>query len=101
MQNKNILDEINFERKKIDLVDKKILKLLKQRIDIVQKIGMIKFKNNINANQPSRLRELLFHRKMWAIKLGLNKKFISELYLKIHSESIRNQEIISKSNGKK
>ncbi|MBN1216062.1 MAG: prephenate dehydratase [Candidatus Lokiarchaeota archaeon] len=53
------MNDINELRKKIDLIDKKILELLDERCSIVLKIGEIKKELNIETYQPNREREII------------------------------------------
>jgi chorismate mutase/prephenate dehydratase len=46
-------------RKKIDLIDQKLLGLLSQRLRIVQKIGNVKKKMGIKIYDPGREKEVL------------------------------------------
>ncbi len=81
-------------RTQIDVVDHKILDVIGKRMDIVNKIGILKKENNVAILQSIRWNEIL--EKM--IKDGeenkLSKNFILAVYKAIHQESINHQKRI-------
>jgi chorismate mutase len=78
-------------RKQIDNVDHAILESLKNRMEIVKKIGKEKFNNKVTPLQVERMNSLLNDRIDFAKNLGLDQSFIKELYEGIHRESIKIQ----------
>lgn len=81
-------------REQIDHVDKELLEILAQRMDIVEKMGLYKKKNNVTVFQKNRWQEISETRNKWAEELGLNPEFMWDLFKVIHDASIRRQEHI-------
>jgi len=75
-------------RKKIDLIDHQLIKLLSKRLESVKKIGEYKKKNKIKIINKKRENEILKDR----IKNSkLSKKFIKKLFSLIIIESRKTQ----------
>lgn len=89
----NQLDEL---RARIDGLDKYLLELLSERMDVVREIGKYKFENNLAIVQPSRWNEIVETRKEMSDRKNLTHKFIAELFHSIHKESIFHQTEIMK-----
>lgn len=89
----NQLDEL---RGRIDGLDKYLLELLSERMDVVREIGKYKFANNLAIVQPSRWNEIVETRKEMSERKNLTHKFIAELFHAIHKESIYHQTEIMK-----
>ena len=81
-------------RQQIDHVDKELLEILAQRMDIVEKMGLYKKKNNVTVFQKNRWQEISETRNKWAEELGLNPEYMWDLFKVIHDASIRRQEHI-------
>jgi len=75
----------------IDRIDLEILESLKNRFDIVQKIGTLKISNNVTALQVKRMDEMLKKRMQQADNAGLRADFAKEIYHVIHEESVKKQ----------
>jgi monofunctional chorismate mutase len=58
-------------RKKIDQIDREILKWLKRRFEVTKKVGKLKFKENLPPRDLKREKELLKKKKR------MGKKFSS------------------------
>lgn len=93
----NLLDEF---RHTINDIDSELLRVLEQRMAVVEKIGTYKYENNITVFQLDRWAEILKTRKAEAYKLGLSDEFIQAIFQLIHSESIRIQTEVTKENKK-
>ena len=63
-------------------------------MDIVEKMGLYKKKNNVTVFQKNRWQEISDSRNKWAEELGLNPEFMWDLFKLIHDASIRRQEHI-------
>jgi chorismate mutase len=83
-------------RKQIDRVDKKILIELQRRSEIVSKIAKIKLALNLPVLQKSRQNEVQKKRPKYGKYLGLNSKFVTQLFALIQRESIREQKNLQK-----
>ena len=81
-------------REQIDHVDKELFEIIAQRMDIVEKMGLYKKKNNVTVFQKNRWQEISETRSKWAEELGLNPEFMWDLFKLIHDASIRRQEHI-------
>ncbi len=93
----NLLDEF---RHTINDIDSELLRVLEQRMAVVEKIGAYKYENNVAVFQLDRWAEILKTRKAKGYKLGLSDEFIQAIFQLIHSESIRIQTEVTKENKK-
>lgn len=89
--NSEFIHSLNDLRVEIDDIDEEILYLLKKRIDIVDKIGVFKQKNNVTVFQLDRWIEIVNSRGNLAKELGISEAFITDVFKSIHKESIRLQ----------
>ena len=78
-------------RELIDKYDEDLIRVLKDRMDIVRQIGLFKKENNITILQPSRWDEIIATRQNWANSPYLSDDLIHHLFELIHKESILNQ----------
>jgi len=83
--------ELEYLRQLMDSVDAEIIDLLSRRMELSERMGIVKKASNMTAYQPGRWREIVETRGDRADGLLLSKDFIIELYEKIHHESIRKQ----------
>lgn len=68
-------------RKKIDALDKQLLQLLAQRLEICQKIAEYKHKNNLSIQDQNREQEIIKSRIKEFKELGFDdQEFITELF---------------------
>ncbi|MBU0648055.1 chorismate mutase [Patescibacteria group bacterium] len=79
-------------RKEIDRIDGEILKLLVERMRVVEKIGEYKRKARKDIVDLERLSEMLQFRKVLAGELGLEEELVERLFEMIHDFSVRRQE---------
>jgi chorismate mutase len=84
-------NELNELRSEINKRDEELLHVLHQRMHVVKEIGLYKKKNNLSILQVNRWEELLKARMSVAEAMGLDSRFVKELYDLIHKESIRRQ----------
>ncbi|MFN7015277.1 MAG: chorismate mutase [Bacteroidia bacterium] len=89
----NLLEQL---RNEINEIDTELLRVLEQRMDIVEKIGTYKYANNVAIFQLDRWAEILKTRKATGYKLGLSDEFIQAIFQLIHTESIRIQTEVTK-----
>ena len=78
-------------RQKMDEADHELLEVLARRTALTQELAEYKKENNVKILQLERWQEIFRTRPEWAARLGLNDKFVAELYKLIHIESIRQQ----------
>lgn len=100
-ENREYETRINEIREQIDSVDSQMLDLLRQRMDMVRKIGEIKSENNVAVFQLNRWEKIRDTRMQWANKLGLSLDFVKRMLQLVHKESIQQQtDTMKKINGK-
>lgn len=85
-------DDIIQLRNELDMIDSQLLQLLSHRMQISSTIGNIKREHNMPIFQPQRWQQVLDKQIANAITLGLDAQFVKELFEKIHTESLRQQE---------
>ncbi len=88
--------KIESMRKKIDHLDKKLLRTLVRRFQASRKIGQMKAKNNLPVEDKERERELLESVKKRAKSLNLNSLFVEKMFKEILVESKNQQKILKK-----
>jgi chorismate mutase len=90
----NSLEEL---RGIIDRVDRDLVNILRERMNISEQIGLLKKENNITILQPERWSEIFNSRQELAQQLQLNPEIIYQIFQLIHAESIRRQtEVMNK-----
>jgi chorismate mutase len=89
--NKDFESELNVLRGQIDRIDQEVIESLQMRMNIISKIGQAKKDNDVTPLQIHRMDELMQNRLEKAQELGLNEKYIRDLYHLIHTESVRVQ----------
>ena len=88
------LDQMQLHRFRIDEIDTQILRLLKDRMQIADEIGMLKKAKNVSVLQPERWQEVLVKMKREGKENELGETFITSLFKAIHDESITRQDHI-------
>ncbi len=78
-------------REQIDHLDRRMLRILTQRMQMARDIGEIKKKNQDAVLQTDRWKEVLKSRMALGKKMGLGGRFIQRLMELIHHESMRQQ----------
>lgn len=81
-------------RRRIDAIDKELLRILANRMIVSKKIGEYKKQNNIAVLQPARWNEIIEKAMEQATPMGLSEEFVSIMLKAIHQESINHQEEI-------
>jgi chorismate mutase len=95
-QHQETEDHLDTMRSQIDGLDKYLLEILSQRMDIVREIGYYKLENNLAIVQPSRWNEIVETRRDMCERKNLSPKFVAELFHSIHKESIFHQTDVMK-----
>jgi chorismate mutase len=85
---------ISEQRKILDTLDSRVVKLLEKRMKIVDELGHIKATNKAGIFQMERWFDLLKQRGAQARELGLNEDFINDLFQIIHKYSVEHQTFI-------
>lgn len=78
-------------RGQIDHLDAELLAILSRRMNVAEKIGILKKENNVTILQTSRWGEILEKVKRQSKMLQLSEDFLSKLLDAIHVESINRQ----------
>ncbi len=82
------LDELRY---RIDEIDSDLIRLLKRRMAVSEKIGKYKKNNNMTVLQPQRWDSILNKYIQMAEENNLDKDFITKVFQAIHQESINVQ----------
>ena len=83
--------QLEYLRQLIDNLDAEIVDLLAKRMELSGRMGEVKRSCNMTAFQPGRWRDMIAALTQRAAAKSLSAEFITELYEKIHHESIRTQ----------
>ena len=78
-------------REQIDSLDREILQLLAERMDVAEKIGQIKRENDVRILQPSRWEDIMERALTSSSSLGLSEQFLRTILDAVHIESIDRQ----------
>lgn len=92
--NSEFIDQLNNIRASIDRIDDQILHKLRERMCLIEQIGVFKRDNDVTILQVNRWEEMLQKRMELAKALNLEKVFTEKILKLIHSESIRIQAAI-------
>lgn len=88
--------ELTLLRGQIDSVDDELLEILSRRMELSRKIGAYKKNHSITALRPHRFQQLMQRLLHRGESIGLAPEFLSQLFLQIHDESVKQQiDIIS------
>ncbi len=85
-------------RSRIDEIDKGVIQLLFERMEVAAEIGKFKKKHDITILQLERWIEIFNTRSEQALDLGFSKEFITNYLEQLHKESIRKQTEVMNSN---
>lgn len=83
--------ELEYLRQLMDSIDAEMIDLLARRMELSERMGLVKKASNMTAYQPDRWREIVESRSKQAGNKMLSEEFVLSLYEKIHDESIRKQ----------
>lgn len=84
-------DQLSNMRSRIDEIDKKVIHLLSDRMDIAKDIGQVKKDMDITVLQLDRWKEIYESRTKLGTELGFSEAFIKRFLEQLHKESIRMQ----------
>lgn len=87
-------DTLTLLREKIDKVDRRILELLSERMEVVRQIGSYKKEKGITLLQINPWADIFANRTENGLSLGLDPELVHALFRLIHLESIGLQERI-------
>lgn len=84
-------DQLASMRSRIDEIDKKVIHLLSDRMEIAKDIGKVKKDMDITVLQLDRWKEIYESRTKLGTELGFSEAFIKRFLEQLHKESIRMQ----------
>lgn len=76
-------------RSRIDEIDKAIVELLSQRMEVCREVAEIKENSGTAVIQPQRVRDVLTSRRQWALDCGVDPDFAEQLFRILLSETHR------------
>ncbi len=83
-------------REQIDSLDREILQLLSERMNVAEQIGRIKRENDVRILQTARWEDIMKRVLMSSHSLGLSEQFLRTMLDAVHVESIEHQNRIMK-----
>lgn len=86
------MEDLANKRKELDKIDRELVGLLKMRDDKVLEISEIKNRINLPPLDEKRWAKVISTRTSWGNEIGLNTKFIKDIFNRIHIHSLRIQE---------
>ncbi|MEA3317052.1 MAG: chorismate mutase, partial [Bacteroidota bacterium] len=96
-ENTAFLSSLEALREQIDSLDQQMFELISQRMNIAEKIGNYKNKNEVTILQLRRWEKIMETRIRNGKSLGLSKDFVKKLLQLVHKESIQRQtEVMNK-----
>ena len=78
-------------REQIDSLDREILQLLSERMNVAEQIGRIKRENDVRILQASRWEDIVEHVLAQSHNLDLSEEFLHTMLNAVHVESINRQ----------
>jgi chorismate mutase len=94
IDDKGFLNQLEELRNQIDSIDFQLIELVASRMNISEKMGKYKFKNNVAVLQMERWMEILQTRTEHGTLRDMEPAFIEKLMTLLHQESIRIQTAI-------
>ncbi len=85
------LSQIEEIRSMMDGLDAEIVDIIGKRMQLAEKLGLLKQQNNLTIYQPERWREIVESRSVWGESNKLSDDFILKLFELIHAKSIKTQ----------
>ncbi len=87
-------------RLQIDALDEKLIEILSKRMEIAERVGVLKQDYDVTLFQNKRWQEVQQQLVKEGVSKKLSEEFVISLYKAIHQESIARQELLSKSKQK-
>lgn len=83
-----VLDEL---RKQMDEIDGELWDVIQQRLEISQKIGVLKKQHHYPILQTERLQGIMTQRLSWAKDHHIDPTFVEQIVTLLHEQSVREQ----------
>lgn len=96
--NEQAQESLTEMRSEIDEIDGQLLDILKQRMNVVEKIGLYKKANDMTILQNNRWSDIIERTSQLAVENGLDPKFVEKIIKAIHQGSINLQEKVIREN---
>ena len=91
-RNKTITnEEVTELREALEKLDRIIVDMIGERMEVAREIGKIKKDNNVAIYQPEQFKKAIEKQVLEATDLELSNEFITNLFTAIHNESVRQQ----------
>jgi chorismate mutase len=91
IDDKGFLNQLEELRNQIDSIDFQLIELVASRMNVSERMGEYKYKNNVTVLQMERWLEILRNRTEHGTLLNLEPSFIERIMTLLHQESIRIQ----------
>lgn len=85
-------NQLQVLRDQIDEIDQQLIKLLVQRMQVVQQVGAYKKAHGIEPLDVKRFQQVLESKIEQGSKLGLSESLITDIYERIHYEALMLEE---------
>ncbi|PCJ25910.1 MAG: chorismate mutase [SAR86 cluster bacterium] len=85
-----IPSELLEAREKIDLIDKDLVALLRDRFELTHQVGLLKASNALNAVDATRESQKLADLSLLCKEYNLNPELVTGLFSKIMEEVVKN-----------
>ena len=83
--------ELESLRKKIDVLDSALVRLISKRLKLAKKAGKYKKKKGLKIIDKKREKEILLGVEKKARKYGIDEKFLQNIFKRIIKESRKNE----------
>ena len=94
VEEKDSLKKLEKRRGEINLLDKQLIELRSERMDVVENVGKVKKEGNVAILQRSRWQEVIQRMIDLGAQENLSSDFIEKVFKAIHQESIQHQKKI-------
>lgn len=78
-------------RKRIDSLDKALIETLSRRMELVERVAVLKREQGLALKQPEREKEMLAARKDLALALRVSPKLVESVFRQIIAYSLKRQ----------
>ena len=76
-------------RSELDRLDRSIIELLAERLDVCREVARAKERTNARIIQPARVREIWNSRRAWGAELGVDPAFVEQMFRTLLAETHR------------
>lgn len=85
----NVSPELAVLRNRIDELDRQLVEVLAQRLEVCNEVAHLKEKSDTPIIQPQRVRDVLTSRRQWAIDRSVDPDFIEQIMRVVLAETHR------------